>query len=292
MLVRVLSIRLRVKGAELADQFQVFRISLLPHFQRDLLKGPELTREEYLRIVFNQSWTFSYYSSEFHYKPDNELATDGFLIGRVGRPTMSHENMPPEDNFEETVHTAWKASVVAIDPNDHKDGQKASVQINSEVGDPEKILRRLIETINLQNDIYPYELQIQPVFNAQSFWDFANQNRGNITKLTFEFVAPNGLWSAASNLKDELSNLRDLLEINQVSTTFQSETGINTDAAPVKEAVAYAESGSGKIKAVARNKKRFSSANTPQKTILPNEQSDEPVVKRTARHLRAVLDRE
>ena len=247
-------------------RFQLFRLSLLLHEQMSLFDHEVISREEYLRGVFSQEYQFDHYRNRFHYRPDLERSTGNITLGRVGRPMIIEENRPPEEGLGETTHEGWKAAVVVIHPSDHPDGQKASVEIDQQVGKPTVIFAALVNAINQANPS-PYQLEVQPIIDARSFWEFASANQGAITSLTFEFTVPNGLWSTATHLREELIEAREHIKAHKVTAKFQSDDGLETNDERIVEAVNYAASGSGIIKARARNKKR-SILHLPQRLYL------------------------
>lgn len=277
----------------MSDRFEVFRLSLLPRPQRDLESGADPTREEYLRTVFSAVTTFMHYNAEFHFRPDDKLSTADALIGRLGRAVIIDENRPPDQGFEEISHDGWKACVVVVDPRDHEDGQKASIEIDAAVGKPTAIFTGLVKAINAANPLAAYTIEAQPIFDADTFWEFAEENAGRVTTLTFEFVVPNGLWSASSNIRDELKAAKEKLGAQKVINTFQSDEGLETNSEQVKEAVDYAVAGSGEIKARAKGGKKFNSTEKPKVATLPkSDDKDEPIIVRVARNIARVLGRE
>jgi hypothetical protein len=101
------------------------------------------------------------------------------------------------------------------------------------------------------------------------------------------------LWTADTNLKDELKDFHSALGADVVKNTFQSETGIKIENARIHEAVDYAQKGSGKIKARSRKGKTFNSTSKPKTVKIPaSKQQDEPLIKRAARMMGKILGRE
>lgn len=195
-----------------------------------------------------------------------DLATK-VIIGKVGRKIYIPANASPEEDFDEQTHESWKASVIAIDPGPEIDGQKISVQKDNKIGKPFSILRSLAKEIN-KNFLTPYTAEVQPIFSSQTFWEFAKKHKGNITSITFDFVVPNGIWNADSHLKDELRSAGETMNAEEVTTTIKSESGIITDSAPVEEALAYIEKGSGSATAKTRDGLTYSSTRKSKRAIL------------------------
>jgi hypothetical protein len=276
-----------------ADNFQLFRLSLLAR-TRDLFhEGPDPTRADHLNSMFSKEYTFEHYGSDFYFKPDPERSGPGALVGRLGRPVTIEENLPPDKGLLEASHDGWKACVVIVDPEDHEDGQKASVQLDVKVGKPVSIFSALIQAMNDSAATAPFTIEAEPIFDADTFWDFAAENKGEITSLTFEFVAPNGLWTSASSVKEELRAARETIGAKKIVTTFKSDDGLDTNSERVKEAVNYVGQGSGEIKARARGRKVFSSTDKPKTVTLENDAKDaDPLIVRAARQIAKVLGRE
>ncbi|SFJ28167.1 hypothetical protein SAMN02799626_01435 [Caulobacter sp. UNC279MFTsu5.1] len=280
-------------GAALADKFQLFRISLLQRAQIDAFENPRLTREEFLREVFSENWEFPHYGSRFHYRPDPSHSAREVLMGRLGRRVLTEENSPPEMGLEEVIHEAWKACLIVVDPTDHVDGQKASVEVFKEIGGPIALISALARCVNQQRPHAPFVMDVQPIFDAATFWEFARQNQGQVTSITFDFVTPNGLWSVDEEMRDELIELRKAIKTQSVSTTFKSSEGLDTDAKQIKDAVDYAETGSGKIRARARRDKTFNSTEKPKiVTLSEDRQARESLLDRAAAKWKKILGRE
>ncbi|MBJ6127597.1 hypothetical protein [Microvirga splendida] len=276
----------------MGERFELFRLSLVPRDQKRFFEE-EISREEYLRRAFSRDWIFQHYGTEFHYRSDAQLSHSEALLGRLGRQVTFDENLPPEKGFAENSRDGWKACVLALDPRDHADGQKAALQIDRQVGTPYSLMISLAEAINQFYRDAPFQLEIQPIFDSSTFWRFAEENRGQVTSLTFEFVVPNGLWSANESVREGLARYREKISAQKVTTTFKSNEGLETDAEPIREAVSYAEKGSGSIKARALGNKRFSSKRQATVVTLDDSDSEEmSLVAKAARKITQVLGRE
>lgn len=278
----------------MADRFQLFRLSLTRTQQPDLF-GPDSdrSRSEYLTSAFAKDRSFDHYGTQFYFRPDHNRSRPDGRLGRLGREITVDENLPPEEDFLEVSHESWKACVVVIDPTDHADGQKASVQVDIRIGKPLSIFRTLVKAINEEERLAPYLITAEPIFDTSSFWEFASKNRGAITSITFEFTVPNGLWSANSSLREELNQAREHIRAQKVISTFKSEQAIDVESDQIREAVNYAGSGSGEFKAIARNNRRFNSANKSKITTIPEGQfGEESTIVKVARNIARVLGRE
>lgn len=276
----------------MSERFDLFRFSLLLRRQRDAFSGPDPTREEYLRNVFQQSRKFNFYGTEFHYVPEQIQAREDIIMARIGRPVTVEENRPPEEGLAETIHDGWKAVVVVIDPSEHEDGQKVAVGDDPKVGSPVGLIRELVMSINEVMPHTAWDIEVEPITNPQSFWQFADRNKGQITHLTFEFVAPN-MFGGSDDLSEELREFRKKENAEKVSITLSSKEGLDTDTKRTQEAVDYVVKGVGKITARTKLGRRFNSAKKVASTKLEDkEMPDEPTLIRLARLATRILGRE
>lgn len=243
--------------------------------------------------AFAQNFKFSHRKSDFHFAPASAATASDVILGRVGRTFTTNENAPPEQGFMDTTHEGWKACVVVIDPTEHDDGQKVAVQVDLRVGAPMAILRSLTQHINANSAGQPYHIEVEPIFNASDFWEFAKANEGSVTSVTFEFIAPNGPWNTTESIHEEMREWRKAAGAQKVITTIQSDDGLNTDAEQIKEGVDYVTKGSGKLTARARGRRRFSSTTRPSTAILADDgpESEESILVRVARRISEVLGR-
>jgi len=257
----------------------------------DILDHPDPTREEYLRTLFSREQKFSHYGTTFHYVPSNDSVIDSAAImGRIGRSVIMDENLPPSANLEDSQHETWKASVIVIDPTDHSDGQKASLEANSQVGTPNSIMKSLAASLNEQNETAAYHIEVAPISEANTFWQFAKENHGKITTLTFTFVAPN-MFGTIDNISKEMKRYRDEEKAQRVKVSMSSDDGIDTSTGNVKNSVEYTTRGGGKISATAKGGKSYSSKQKTRCVIMDSE-DDEPILVRVARNITRVLGRE
>lgn len=281
------------RGLPLSEKFQLFRISLLLKSQKDAFEIEDASRENFLRRVFGTEFRFGHYGNAFFYEPVPDQADSQFLFGRLGRRRVVDENLPPDQHLEETSRESWKACIIVVDPTEHADGQKAAIEIEKEIGGPTALMSALAREINTQNVFSAYSLQVNPIFDASSFWQFADENYGRVTSLTFDFVAPNGLWSANTSLREELVELRKELKTHQVSTTFKSPEGLETNSERIEEAVEYAEKGSGRIRARAKGNRHFNSTEKPKIVTLEDDKAPrQGAIAKVKANLRRILGRE
>lgn len=275
--------------------YELFRISLIEQKQTSFLDDYSQTREDFLKSIFSREWRFEHYKIPYYYKPAKAKDLSGpYILGRLGRVSQAVENAPPEEDFAEYTRERWLTSITVVDPSAEKDGQKFAIQRNPQVGNPYSLLRKFAKHLNETGGYYRYNIEIAPIFDADTFWQFAAENRGDIVSLTFDFVVPNGLWSAKSSLKEELAQARESMKAQEVSTTIKSQAGLETNSDQIKESVQYAETGSGKIKARTRHGKTFNSTTRAKSTTVIDEAAERgfSALGRAAAHMAKILGHE
>jgi hypothetical protein len=167
-------------------RFDLIRLVLIDR-PPDLFSRSAPDRQTWLREVFGRQIVFQHYGTEMHYVPSPAAHTT-LIVGRIGRSTHVDENEPPEAGMEEIERESWIAAAVLIDPTRHADGQKAAIQ--NRVGKPTAIFKSLVRHIN-ETGANPYVIEANPIVDPETFWQFEAQNRGEITKVTFDLFPPN-----------------------------------------------------------------------------------------------------
>lgn len=277
----------------MSERFEQFRLSLMPRKQRDAFSGPDPTREEYLRDVFAKEWRFKHYGNELRYLP-RRMGDGSVLFANVGRQGLIKENKPPEEGLEDDTHLGWLASAVVIDPTDHRDGQRVAFQADKRVGMPGALITALVDHINTQNATTAYSIEVEPIINTTPFWEFVAESSSPVTSVTFELVAPNGIFATGTDTTDEMRRFREVMGARKVTTTFQNQDGLDIHAKPFEDGVEYAARAGGKIRAKKKNGKKFNSTNKPQSTTLPDEEEaviNEHILVKAARYLSEVFGR-
>lgn len=253
-------------------QFDLLRLSMLPRaqldaFERHKADGSEYTREEWLRAIFSEKFSFLHFKEHFNYEPEPDTPDDldGLIVGRIGRQISVSEAQPPEGALRPVERTTWKAALFLIDPTAHDDGQKVAVEVSPIIGRPQPVLQSLANHINLRSE--PFHLEVNTISDPQSFWDFVKANRGQITSVTFEFVAPN-MFGHEEDYVKEMNDLKEKERVQKLKMELQSKEGLILETDRVERAVDYAAKGGGAIQAKTKRKTRFSSKDKTRKVRI------------------------
>ena len=259
----------------MADNFQLFRLALLPRIQATFLEpGPDqIEREMWLRELFGQQETFAHHGTDFHFQPFDADRRDGVMVARLGRQIARPENRPPNEGLEDYTHEGWRAALVVLDPSDHEDGQKLAIQSVSDVGKPHALAKSLVGMLNRRKTEPPYTIEIGPILSTESFWDFERENRGNVIAVHFEFIAPN-IWGGDDEFKKEMEEFRDSERARRVQLELNNNEGLNLETDRIHQAVEYAGHRGGGIRARAKGKKKYNSKNNHKYTKLEDEQGE------------------
>jgi hypothetical protein len=214
-----------------------------------------LNREGWLRAIFSENIRFTHFKKEFHFVPElplPEVDDDArFIVGKIGRRYSALENEPPEEGLAEILHEAWLAAAVIIDPTSHDDGQKVAFEAVSKIGTPLPIFESLAKHINSQTPKEPFVLEVNPIVDPETFWQFEAENRGAITFVEFDLLVPN-MFGIRHDLDEELKALRDAEKVRKAKLGLENEDGLNLDTERTRQTVSYTLEGGGAIKARTR----------------------------------------
>lgn len=260
------------------EVFKLFRISLIDEQTTfDMFKEHAKNRQEFLTSIFSERFQFTHRGAIYHYAPVlTSKKPEEILLGRVGKPTKVIENMPPDQGLLEEERESWKAAVMVIDTSHHEDGQKISFQCRSEVGKPKSILKSMANELNSRHKGRGYHMEIEPIFDASSFWDFVKENNGKITRISFTFVAPN-MFGSIDSISREMKEFRDEERAQRIRIELSSENGLNAETEKIKNSVDYVAKGGGKITA-ATHKKKFNSTVSEKDVSIDKITQDEPII--------------
>lgn len=277
-------------------RYDLIRLILLPRqadmFGREMpTLSPIPFRQWWIQTVFSEEITFQHYGSEFHYVPTPLSDAGGLLVGRIGRPFLQTENLPPDAGLGEVEHEGWKASAVIIDPSSHDDGQKAAMQVDGRVGKAASIFKSLAAAINARVPSEPFVLETNPVVDPATFWVFEEENRDQITSISFELIAPN-MFGTRHDLDEEMKALRDNEHVRKAKLELENSDGLKLNTPRVRESVAYALEGGGNLKARTKRRKTFNSKRKTKRVIIadpPEEIVQESFSTRVMRAIRGIF---
>lgn len=273
------------------EVFKLFRISLIDEqTSHDMFKEPAKNRQEFLTSIFSEKFQFNHKGTIYHFAPVfTSEKPEEILIGRVGKPKIVIENMPPDQGLLEEERESWKAAVMVIDTSHHEDGQKISFQCISEVGKPKSILESMAKELNSLHKGRGYHMEIEPILNASSFWDFVKENNGKITRISFTFVAPN-MFGSIDSISQEMKEFRDEEKAQKIRIELSSENGLNTKTEKIKNSVEYVAKSGGNITA-ATHEKKFNSTDSEENVNLRKITQDEPIIDFILKRLSKILGR-
>ncbi len=232
-----------------------------------LVAGQILLRERWLRDVFGRTIEFEYRGKRYHYVPTEDEIPEPFLAGRIGLLGKVRENEPPEEGLEDTIRDQWRAIAVLIDPRSHQDGQKVAVEFGTGVAKPFSIFGALVRHINTLRP--PYTMEVKQIVEAGDFWDFVQRNEGQVTSVTFEFLAPN-MFGIEDDMDKEANELKRHEKAKSASLKIENDEGLNLNTKRVENTVKYTTRGGGSIKAKAKHDD-FNSESTVSRIKVPEE---------------------
>jgi hypothetical protein len=256
-----------------------------------VLNNAALSREEWLRNVFQREHRFRHYQTNFIYEPElSGAAPSGasLLFGWFGREKRTTERTPPDEGFQPTEHLAWQAVFVAVDPTHHDDGQKIAIENNYDIGRPRAILNSFIREIN--GDLNsPFYIAAFPIIEKGTFWDFASHHQNEIVSLSFDVAVPN-MFDGVSDFERELRALRDNENVSEVDTKLKSDGLLKHNSERISSIINYVERGGGELEAVAFDGAEYKSSDHEAHVSIDTEHHSSNIAQ-FWRDLRNLIDR-
>ncbi len=245
--------------------FTLFHLSLIQPRQVDL-EEVKATREEWLRKILADEFKFEYRAGGYmHWVPKDDV--DECIFGLLERKRPHEHHEPPERGGGEVITDEWQGAYVLIDPTHHEDGQKVAIE-NDVVGKPSSLLANLMNAVNKRHD-KPYQIEFEPIFDSNTFWQFADKHDSVLSNITFDFVVPN-MWGAKNGLDKDLRETGAQTGTERVKIGLSSKSGVYTDNQKVADGVEYAERGAGTIKARSFDGTTYTSENSVKTTKVPS----------------------
>lgn len=262
-------------------EFDLMRLSLIERREPGLFMDPKhrtATREQWLRETLGKQIVFTHRKDTFHFVPELTPLQEGeshpLLMGRIGRAVNVEEHQPPEAGLREMLRDAWRASLVFVDPRHHADGQKVAMENDRSVGTPHAVFQSLVDQINAFSS-GPYDIEVSPITDPGTFWDFVENNKGEVTSVTFEFLAPN-MFGIKDDWDKEMKSLKDKENVQKTKLTIENKRGLNLKTKRIKTAVNHASRGTGTIKAKTAKGKKFNSNSRVKKARISIEKQEAP----------------
>lgn len=257
-------------------KLDLLHLSMTLRTQSDIFErpGPVPMREEWLRRIFGESIIFVHRSVEFHFVPESSTESE-FICGNIGRELLSAENEPPEAGLQRTRRKIWQASAVVIDPRKHEEGQRVAMEWRPQVGAARAVFNSLCDSINTRTAPEPYFIAAELISDPEDFWSFIENNRSEVTSVTFEFIAPN-MFSIKDDLEQGLLDMREHEHAQKVTLELQNPDGLEINPERATPAVKYATEGGGSIRARTKRGKRFNSKNKGRSYVVREEPGDKP----------------
>lgn len=248
----------------LEKSFTLFHFSMLPVRQLDVETKVDLTRENWLREALSEPFSFpSRGGAELFWVPKGELEES--FYGLIQREIAHARHRPPNEGGDEIVTEEWQGAYVVLDPTSHEQGQRIAVE-NDVVGMPEPLIKYLVKEISSRPEA-PFVTEVEPIFDASTFWSFVDKHGGLLRWIKFQFVVPN-MWGTESELEQELKATRDDTGAERVDITMRGEQGVEAPSNRVTQGVDYAEKGAGKIVARSKDGTKYQSDDVPKRTTL------------------------
>ena len=250
----------------MADRrFTLFHFSMIPIVQTSITMRTEDTREDWLRHALSNSFEFYHLGgATLHWVPQG--AAEECVVGLIQKTKVHDLHEPPEKGGGEITTEEWQGAYVMVDPTHHDEGQRIAVE-NDVVGKPTALIKSLAKYLNAHDEA-PYQIEIEPLWDASRFWAFAKLHDNLVKRIDFDFVVPN-MWTTESDLDADLKDTGNVTGAERVTVGFRSEHGVSTNNQKVKEGVEYAERGAGNLSARALDGTRFSSTKTLLTSRIP-----------------------
>lgn len=268
-----------------------FRLSLKPSDSPDGFGGLDssgrpFSRETWLRHFFSTTRYFQHRNQTFAFvKPDIPVALPSkYIVGYIARPRLVSGRTAPDAGFQPAELESWRGALIVIDPTDHQDGQKIAIEFRPDIGKPQPVLWSLAKAMRIDPDPPPFDAQVHPIVEAQSFWHFAEENNFEINLLSFD-VAPPNMFNGRDEFSQELRQLRERNRVNRMKATLTSDTTIDVEQSNIREIVDYTELGAGSVKARAVSGKKYNSRDHVTKDRIDTEQEKDDFWSKVARWL-------
>jgi len=181
----------------------------------ELIKDLFLKKEVYLsedqKLVYSKV-----------YSSDNEK----IIVAKIAKRKIIKIHGSPKNDFREQNQDDWPNSYLIINTDDDSvTGQVIAFEHNpTYFVNPFSILENLRKKFNESLFASGWMLEIEPISSKISFWNFVEENRGNIQELVFDFNTPN-LFNEKSTLQDELKAAKEDINATNMEIKLKNDVG-------------------------------------------------------------------
>jgi len=206
---------------------------------------------------------------------------------------LREENKSPDEGLEDYMHETWLAALVVIDPTHHEDGQKLAFESIANVGKPLMLIGSLLNSINERYIYGPYAIEAGQIIETQEFWDYVKENKGKITSVSFDLIAPN-MFGNSDDWDEDMRDFREQEQARKIRITINNSDGtIDPETKRMRQAVSYAERNSGSIKARAKGRKNYNSRDAAKRSYIDDvSETGVELVKVASKLVKRILGRE
>jgi hypothetical protein len=246
-------------GEEMADDvrpvehFDLYRYQLLPitqHIQLDLLRGVESIEslKQKKNVFFSEILVglqrLRHRNIEIAHRLDMHQG-DWFVFHIGARKSLERSRK----DFKKERLEDWPHVVIII--NNSPTVQAIAISRNQKAFTSTRVVAQMLVD-NLQPHLRSYQLhlEIEPLFEAQTFWALVNEYQGRIVAVTFELVSPN-MATISKSLKLDLAQINADTNSHRTDLKLNSGEGSTLEIAPnnkvIDSLVDYASAGGGDI---------------------------------------------
>lgn len=232
--------------------YALFRLSVVPRMQKSLFtdadghsdnENIENSKESYLRNSFSKSWEFSHFTKPYIY--NHVFVIQEYIGGYVACSSETSIRRGP--GTHPTPTPDWPHSNVILNFDHSARHQLIAVETNRRLGRPWPVIRRFVEHINEISPDAQFDIVAVPLADRADYLKAAEEHRGRISEVRFEFVVPN-IKFMPSSLRVDLSVGRDEFNAQTMEVAINNKEGnVKADAPRLVELANEADKGIGTI---------------------------------------------
>jgi hypothetical protein len=244
--------------------FTLFHLNLIPRPDPtfETFRG---SRDDWLRYALSEPFSFPHWGGATLYWTPVD-AIDECILGVLQRTRKHERHRPPEELGGEVIDEEWQGAYVLLDPTHHEEGQRVAIE-NDVVGEPQALLKYLVESLNSRPD-HAYHMEIEPLFDGEEFWEFAEAHDNLLRTITFNFVVPN-MWRVYDDLEHDLEDTGKETGAQRVRYGLDSDDGVFAKAPRIRRGIEYTQRGAGTVTAKSLDGDPFSSTSKMRTTRIP-----------------------